>query len=169
LSDFTAVRAGLNLDVHSETSYFGAEDENKMKENDSSIGFSLGLEKRIGQNRFVGFYGPSISVNHRSASNVYTYDEDPAEGTLLKQKYGSELSLSLGAFGGIEYFICSQFAVGTELSLGLNFSTQGKGVNEYQGLDDVETGTKSKNLSFGFCETPSQLAPTGSIYFSFYF
>ena len=140
-----------------------------MKESESSIGFALGLEKRIGQNRFVGFYGPSVGVNYSSAKDVYSYDEDPADGSTLKRKYGSELSFSLGGFGGIEYFICSQFAIGTEIGFGLNFYREGKGVLELEGLDDIETGSETSGVSFGFYNTAAQLAPNGSIYLSFYF
>lgn len=165
----TAVRAGISFGYDTETTLFGIEDENKLNETGLYAGLALGLEKRHGQSRVQAFYGPSVGVGFSSASDTYKYAEDPATGDILKQTYGSSLSFALGAFAGVEYFLLSNIALGTEIGMGLNFSSNGKGSIEREGLDIQETGNKSSSLDFGFSNTPAQMAPRGTIYLSVYF
>lgn len=164
-SDNMAIRAGFSLDYDSETSFFGAEDENSLKESDISIGLSLGCEKRIGHNRVYGMYGPSIGIGYNTANDAYKYDDDPAMGSILKQNYGKDFSISIGGFAGVEYYICPIFAIGTEIGVGISYYTESKGKIEYEGIDEVETGSKSKGINIGFYNAAAQLASTGSIYF----
>lgn len=168
-SDYTAIRAGVQFNYDTETSFFGIDDKDRLNETEMGVGIALGLESRIGQNRIQAFYGPSVGLGYFSAKDVYKYDGTPAGGALLEEKYGSDLSLALGAFAGVEYFICKNIAIGTEIGMGVNFSTSGKGENMYQGGTRVETGSKSQSMSIGFNDTSAQLAPRGVIYFSIYF
>lgn len=108
-------------------------------------------------------------MGYSTSRDTYSYDATPAQGAVLERNYGADLGITLGGFEGVEYFVWSNFAFGTELGLGLNISSSGKGQIEYQGQDNVETGIKSRNIRIGFNDTPAQLAPRGTIYYSLYF
>jgi hypothetical protein len=168
-SDNTALRAGLNFNYNVESSFFGAEDQNRINESQFLTGLALGFESRYGSERVQGFFGPSLGLGYSGRRDTYSYDGTPGQGAILQRNYGSTMSLAIGGFAGVEYFLWSNFAVGTEVGLGLNFSSSGKGLIEYQGQDDVETGTKSRVINVGFNNTPAQLAPRGAIYVSLYF
>ena len=168
-TDNSALRFGLHFNYDAESSFFGVEDQNRLNENDLLIGFAFGLENRLGSGRIQGFYGPSVGAAYLTSSDVYSYEAQPNQGAILKRNYGTDLSLAVGLFAGVEYFLWSNFALGTELGLGLNFSSSGKGRIEYQGQEDEETGTISRDFRIGFSDTPAQLAPRGTIYLSFYF
>lgn len=168
-SDNSALRVGLHFNYRVESNFFGPDDQNRLNESGFLIGLALGFENRFGSERIQGFFGPSVGAGYSAARDRYSYDEGPIQGAILERSYGTDLSLALGGFAGVEYFVWSNFAIGTELGLGLNISSSGKGRIEYQGLDDVETGTKSRKFSIGFNDTPAQLAPRGTIYLSLYF
>jgi hypothetical protein len=168
-SDNSALRFGLHFNYDVETSFFGDEDQNKFNEQELLLGFAFGIENRVGNERIQGFYGPSVGAAYYTSRNITLYDTSPPQGAELIRNYGADLSLALGLFAGIEYFLWSNFAIGTELGLGLNITTSGKGHIEYQGRPDDEIGTKSRDISIGFNNTPAQLAPRGTIYLSLYF
>jgi hypothetical protein len=169
IADKSAVRAGIDIGYTMETSYFGNDDEDKFNNSDFAAGLALGFEKRIGSGRIQAFYGPSLGLGFSSSNDAYVYKDGATKGNLIKKEYGSTVSFALGGFAGVECFLTQNIAIGTELGLGLNFSTIGKGKNIYQGSDDVETGAKASAFKFGFNNTPAQLAPRGTIYFSIYF
>ena len=108
-------------------------------------------------------------MGYSTSRDTYSYDTTPAQGAVLERNYGTDLGIALGGFAGVEYFVLSNFAIGTELGLGLNISSSEKGQIEYQGQDDIEIGTKSRVTRIGFNDTPAQLAPRGTIYFSLNF
>jgi hypothetical protein len=168
-SDNSALRAGLHLNYGVESTFFGPDDENRLNETALLFGLALGFENRFGSERIQGFFGPSLGVGYSTERDIYSYDATPVQGSILERSYGTDLSFALGGFAGVEYFIWSNFAIGTELGLGLNVSTSGKGRIEYQGMDDAETGTRSREINIGFNDTPAQLAPRGTIYLSLYF
>lgn len=164
-----AIRSGISFASSSNTNYWGTDDENKNKTSGIGFAFALGLEKRIGSNRIQAFYGPSIGVGILNNSSSNIYKDTPATGTLLKESTGTTVSFALGGFTGVEFFLTSNIAVGTELGLCLKIESKGKGKKEFEGLPSVETGSKSTSTSFGFSDSPAQLAPKGKIYVSFYF
>jgi hypothetical protein len=169
MSDKTAIRAGISLGYNLETTYFGANEEDKDNVSAFAIGLALGLENRIGTGRVQAFYGPSAGIGYSSSSEAYIYKDGASKGDLIKEQNGATISVALGGFGGVEYFLTKNIAIGTELGMGLNFSSLGKGKDKYQGSKDVETGSKASVIKFGFNNTPAQLAPRGTLYFSIYF
>jgi hypothetical protein len=168
LSNKGAVRVGINLAYKMETSHFGVDDLDELISSESAFGLALGYERRVGSGRIQAFFGPSMGFGLSSATDEYTLD-DANKGDLLKEKYGSSFSFAVGGFGGVEYFITNNIAIGTELGLGLNISSVGKGLNEYKSSKDVETGSESSIIRVGFNNTPAQLAPRGTVYISIYF
>jgi hypothetical protein len=168
LSNKNALRIGLNLAYNSESYFSGSDDENKTTEYASNIGMALGYELRAGSGRIQGYYGPSLGFGIINSGVNYNWDE-VEDGDLLNEMDGTNFNIALGAFGGVEYFLTKNIALGTELGLGLILSSTGKGLRVYEGEDDVETGDKESSFSFGFNNTPAQLSPRGTIYVSFYF
>jgi hypothetical protein len=168
-SDNSAIRAGISFGYDAETAFSGDEDQDKAKFSESYFALALGLEKRIGSDRVQAFYGPSFGVGIASESEKYTYGDGATTGDLLKLKYGSTLSVAIGGFAGVEYFLTKNVALGTEIGLGLNFSSTGKGTEVYEGMDDEEFGSKSRETSFGFNNSAAQMAPRGTIFLSIYF
>jgi hypothetical protein len=68
--------------------------------------------------------------------------------------------VNLGLFAGIEYYICPAFAIGTEIGFGLNVNSYGKGYEDREGQDRTETGSKSRDIYFGFEGVPNRQMPS---------
>ncbi len=77
----------------------------------------------------------------------------------------ADLASSYHLFG--KYFTSNNTAI--RAGLHLNYDIE----STFFGTDDEnkfnETGKKSSNIQIGFNDTPAQLAPCGTIYFSLYF
>lgn len=88
----TAYRAGIRLGFGSQTSRTMVSDllnaqtntvvtfpdqdvmvENKMKQSQTNVGITAGIEKRKGKTRLQGFYGAEVGISFSSSKSKYTY------------------------------------------------------------------------------------------------
>jgi hypothetical protein len=173
LSDNTAVRTGINYRYTSGTIYINELYSllDKVKQTNSGISLTLGLERRLGENRLQAFFGPAAGLAFNLSRDEFFYQNWAWLGgyELTKQIHGPERLFSLGGFLGAEYFIRSNVAIGTELGMGLNYSSIDMGRDEFKAPSlNEDTGNKSKKLTIGFVDAPAQMAPWGTIYLFIY-
>ena len=105
-----------------------------------------GIEMRRGKGRLQGVYGPIAMITLGTASTEYTYGNVPSAARVVADKQGSTFGITVGGFGGVEYFFAPKISVGAEVMWGINFTSTGAGEKTTQtilGETTEETGTSS--------------------------
>ena len=127
-----------------------ANDPNATVQNDTTVsGMNItlggGIEMRRGKGRLQGVYGPTAMITLGTASTKYTYGNDAA-GRVTEDKQGSTFGITVGGFGGVEYFFAPKISVGAEVMWGINFTSTGAGEETREtssGSTTTETGSSS--------------------------
>ncbi len=140
--------------------------EDEVKSSNMSFAVGGGIETRRGSGRLQGVYGPMAMISIGSSGTENTYGnkiDDLGAGTsrVTETKAGSTFGLTLGAFGGVEYFFAPKMSLGAEISWGINFSSTGAGETTTESFDGtssstntVETGSSS---SFNLGTSPNTM------------
>lgn len=125
--------------------------ENKYKTSSTSIGLSVGIEKRRGKTRLQGVYGAEAGLGINTGGSKYTYGNalstsvavnaagDGMNGganittdtygnaaRITKVKSGLGFSFGVRGFVGAEYFVAPKVSIGGEFGWGLGFGISGK-------------------------------------------
>jgi hypothetical protein len=122
-------------------------DEYKMSGNGITIGG--GIEKRLGQGRLQGYYGPEICIGFGSTKATHTYanaitedNQSPTisglwgsygtpsypylgSGRITETKFGSNFMFHLRAFAGVEFFYMAKASIGAEFGWGVMMMSSG--------------------------------------------
>ena len=129
--------------------------ENKYSNRATTIGLSVGIEKRRGKTRLQGVYGAEAGLGITSSSSKYTYGNalsvsatnpvgvsvggDGMNGgtnitadtygntaRITKVKGGLGFQFGVRGFVGAEYFVAPKVSIGGEFGWGLGFGLTGK-------------------------------------------
>ncbi len=151
----------------------GDQVEDEVKNSNMNITIGGGIEMRRGKGRLQGVYGPMamISLGSSSTENTYGNDiEDMGAGTSLttETKAGGSFGLTLGAFGGVEYFFAPKMSVGAEISWGINFNSQANGETTTETYDGTAT-TSSTSETGGSSSFGLDVQPNSMISLNFHF
>lgn len=119
-----------------------ADDALATTEDVQKIGFfglnlGIGMEKRVGSTRVVGIYGAEFNVGLASGKTTYEYGDALSNTNTVhtnsfnqgsgvtEVKAGSQFSLGLNAFAGIEWFCAPKISLSGEYSWGLAMASTG--------------------------------------------
>src|SRR5690606_28238896 len=147
--------------------------ENKTKTTETNISVGGGRENRRGTGRLQGVYGPVAIIGYGTGEDLeYTYGntlENEGGTRTLEDNTGGNFSLSVGAFGGIEYFIAPKFSLGAEIMWTIGYSNTGDGelVTETYNIDG--TTTTATTVTGGESSIEINTTPATNISVNFYF
>jgi len=157
LTDNTVLRFGANLSFISDrdVTFSGPSDDevkNVVRTNSSTIAFTAGLERRIGNSRLQGFYGAQAEFGFLTSGNIrwiYGNELPSFEGISrpLRDNNGLVFGIGAGIFAGVEYFIAPRISLGGQVGWGIGWAIQGRGFveTETRTATGVETTTVSGN------------------------
>ena len=133
-----------------------------VEESVSSMNITLGggIEMRRGKGRLQGVYGPMLMISLGSGSTEYSFEDNQSNTLALttEDKQGGTFGLSLGAFGGVEYFFAPKISLGAEVAWGINFNSTGEAeVTVTDGAGGSTTTTGGDSSSFGLDVTPNSV------------
>jgi len=144
----------------------GSTVEDEVKTSATNITIGGGIEMRRGKGRLQGVYGPMVMIMFGAGNTENTYgnnlnDQGAGASRVTENKNGGTFGITLGAFGGVEYFFAPKISVGAEVMWGLNFNSTGAGEVTTESTDGttitsttVESGTSS---SFGLDVVPNSV------------
>ena len=166
--------------------------EDELKQGETKVDLFVGYEFRRGHGRVQGFYGGGVNVGCSSEKETYSYfnsfsstnstpttttdfstgTSSPQSSRKTESKSGTEFSVGLGGFVGVEYFFAPQMSLGGEFGLGFGFSNRGKGKTITENWDSVNssvktTETEARNGNTGNFEFRTNTS--ASIFLTFYF
>jgi hypothetical protein len=112
-----------------------------LKQRNTRLGLSIGIEKRRGETRLQGYYGAEFALNYNSGNNVKMEYGNKLEnfdtGTIrtVSQKGSSNFMIGIRGFAGIEYFIAPRISLGGEIVYGPMFTFNGAVVSTTEQFD----------------------------------
>jgi hypothetical protein len=175
LSSTEGIRVSLGLQYGSETTTVYTADAttgnptdnesgNQTLKNGNQFIIGLGYEMRKAAGKVQVSFGPQIAYSYTSGLTRITEYTDPAaaNGDELEFYGGSINTIAVGGFIGIEYFVSSNFSIGTEFDISGTYSSTGRGLTKTQGQPDVKSATDKSNLGFGINNVGQVLV---SVYF----
>jgi hypothetical protein len=182
LSDNQAIRVTIRVNSSKNTyNYYVTDDaaraidplsrqqvEDRQTSFDNNYGIRIGYQKFRGYNRLRGFYGADLGFAYYKTNYTREYGNqmnqlNPSPTThwgnlssrTLESNDGATESLSLGIFGGAEYYIMPKICIGAELGIqyGKMWESQGNLKGEEMNLTQlvkydraVTPGDRSSNL-----------------------
>ena len=147
----------------------------------------MGLEKRRGKRRLQGLYGIqaliSINTNNKewdygnrySSNNNHPtrtefHDNYTSNGWLLNYDKGTELSIGLQAFIGVEYFFAPKISISGEFNYGLIYNTNKEDIKKIERWDyEIERVEVIEKEIPGDTYFGLDTGVTGALNFNFYF
>lgn len=114
-----------------------------VKSSRAGVALGFGIEKRRGNGRLQGYYGPEVMIGYNTSKSKTTYANGFSEenqiptispafqvqannGRVVETNYGSQFDFRLRAFMGVEYFFMAKASLGLELGWGLSYTTTGE-------------------------------------------
>lgn len=140
--------------------------ENEVKNGGMNITLGGGIEMRRGKGRLQGVYGPTAWITLGSAKTENTFGNaitTEAAGTsrTTENKAGGSFGITVGAFGGVEYFFAPKMSVGAEVMWGIGFNSVGNGEMTTESWDGATTTTTTTETggssSFAIDVTPNSM------------
>lgn len=139
--------------------------EDEAKTGNFSFAVGGGIEMRRGAGRLQGVYGPMAMISIGSSSTENTWGnslEDLGQvGTPRNTETitGSTFGLTIGAFGGVEYFFAPKMSLGAEVQWGINFTSTGASETTSETFDGTDTTSETveggSSSSFNLGTTPN--------------
>ena len=158
--------------------------EDKFTAKSTSIDLMVGKEFRKGSTRLQGFYGYQAMLGISGSSNKYSYGNDysaanPAPTSKdwgsninganreISNKRGKTITLGVGGFAGVEYFLMPQMSIGGEFNYALGVGTTGKGSVESESWDGAAVQSTETETGGAFNMSSANFG--GNLYFMLYF
>ncbi len=162
----------------------------------SEIIIGGGVELRRGHNRVQGFYGGELLLGFESSSSTadwgvemneiaildgyWNYDGSPvSDPRILNYKSGTDLTIGLRGFVGVEYFFAPKISVAGEFGWGFGYTSSARGeveIESWDAVDNVRETTvtegplKESSWGFGVDDGSSRtLAPSAALTLLFHF
>ncbi|GHT52035.1 hypothetical protein AGMMS49982_11220 [Bacteroidia bacterium] len=149
----------------------------------------IGYEWHKGKGRVDGFYGAEVLFGYASSSTTYSYGNvlhpiddtpmtnwDSSSGAETRRKYrplesklGASLTVGVGAFVGIEYFLAPQFSIGGEVGLEFAYTSAGQAETK---TEDIRSGEREETTAHSGISSSNigvRTNPNGHLFVSFYF
>ncbi len=114
-----------------------------VKETSDGITLGFGIEKRRGKGRVQGYYGPEARIGFGMSKTTVSYANQITSGNqvptispaitvqpnnvrITEMKSGSQFSIGVRAFGGVEYFFMAKASISAELGWGISYVSNGE-------------------------------------------
>lgn len=177
-ADNRAWRASLTLGITNTTAespnFTDPTKTNETQSSSATIGVGVGYEyKRVSGKRMVFSYGPQIGIGtfaHPAGKVEITNGADANLNTTSEG--GNTLSLGLGGFAGVEYFILPKMSIGAEFNASLNYYGTSERTTKTGTAASTIVSGKASGFGFGNYLTASGFADgtqIGSLNLTFYF